>query len=634
MTPQEVHLPKDLNVNGQPIEAFLYKEASECPICFLYYPPYLNKTRCCDQPICSECFVQIKRPEPHPPEHHDDDPNSASNGNNQQSPSDEFMLVSEPATCPFCKQPEFGITYDPPPFRRGLTYANHVNGHPLANVTSAMSSSSSINSQSLGPTNKYRRRTTSLGANEPNVITTDKVRPDWAKKLADMRAHALRRAAAATALHNAAYVLGNVDNASRFGLGRRRRTLFGGDSPGGESSAANVGALLAAAHRQDSTANRDTAGQSDLFPGRHSSRRSRIEDLEELMVMEAIRLSLAAEEERKRKEEKEATKQAKKEEKQKAKELKKAEKAAKKAGMYPAARNASNLSQMTTGSTNTNNTAPEFGSTTMPVAGKGKAVDRSGSNEPESCPSSTPSPTAPKDDPQKHLEQSRAQIHSHSSITTPDAAQQIPSLIPLAPFIQQPYHRHALRQRSNASSSASSFTDGADLDTDIQFRSGGLASSFEPSPNASGVNLASNNPFRKSDSSFRSETPPGGGAGTEPMFNFRSLAAVIGDEERRERGARAKEMGFAIDFANGVGNEETVGNTTSRSLSVEDSAATITGPDSAVGVGLGGNLLSVSKEQEDGGLVGRQVSNQSDPYDAKHYGDISVLESRGAGQAA
>jgi hypothetical protein len=72
---------------------------------------------------------------------------------------------------------------------------------------------------------------------------------------------------------------------------------------------------------------------------------------------------------------------------------------------------------------------------------------------------------------------------------------------------------------------------------------------------------------------------------------------------------------------------------------MEDSAATIKGPDSAVGVGgLGGDLLSVSREKDeeqvDGGLVGREVSNQSDPYDAKHYGDISVLESRGAGQAA
>src|SRR5205814_1664603 len=57
MTPREIQLPKDPYVNGIPIEAFLYKDATECPICFLYYPPYLNRTRCCDQPICSECFV-------------------------------------------------------------------------------------------------------------------------------------------------------------------------------------------------------------------------------------------------------------------------------------------------------------------------------------------------------------------------------------------------------------------------------------------------------------------------------------------------------------------------------------------------------------------------------------------------
>jgi len=44
-------------------------------------------------------------------------------------------------------------------------------------------------------------------------------------------------------------------------------------------------------------------------------RRSRIEDLEEMMMMEAIRLSLAAEEERKTKADKEATKEAKKKEK-------------------------------------------------------------------------------------------------------------------------------------------------------------------------------------------------------------------------------------------------------------------------------------------------------------------------------
>ena len=295
MTPQEVQLPKDPYVNGQRIEAFLYKNAAECPICFLYYPPYLNKTRCCDQPICSECFVQIKRPDPHPPEHGDPSNPEAAN----EAPEDN-VLVSEPAACPFCVQPEFGVTYEPPPFRRGLAYTNQAH-HP--NATSAMSSTSSLNSQGLSsPPAPGRRRATSLAATDAHVITTDRVRPDWAKKLADARSHALRRAAAATALHNAAYMMGNLQasDSRGFSLGRRRRTMFGSDSPSGSGNHTprrdgDISTLIAAA-----SSSRPHEGSNDLLPGRHSSRRpNRLEDLEELMMMEAIRLSLAAEEERK-----------------------------------------------------------------------------------------------------------------------------------------------------------------------------------------------------------------------------------------------------------------------------------------------------------------------------------------------
>lgn len=294
--------------------------------------------------------MQIKRPDPHPPEHHDDPDNPHPQPPPESGSHDEYMLVSEAATCPFCKQPEFGITYDAPPFRRGLTYGDH---HRLGSVMSAMSSSSSVNSQS--PSSGNRRRTTSLGADSPNVITTDKVRPDWAKKLSDARAHALRRAAAATALHNAAYVLGGTQGelGPRITFGRRRRTLFGTDSPGGSGSAdglgfAHVGALLAAADRQGTGSSQSNDGSTDLFPTRGTSRRNRIEDLEELMMAEAIRLSLAAEEERSKREEKENAKNAKKEEKQKAKEMKKADKAAKRngsnGGMYSAGLNSSSTS--------------------------------------------------------------------------------------------------------------------------------------------------------------------------------------------------------------------------------------------------------------------------------------------------
>lgn len=65
---------------------------TECPICFLFYPSPLNMTRCCAQPICSECFVQMKRPDPtltNPPSTH-------------------------PPECPYCTAENFGIVYTKP----------------------------------------------------------------------------------------------------------------------------------------------------------------------------------------------------------------------------------------------------------------------------------------------------------------------------------------------------------------------------------------------------------------------------------------------------------------------------------------------------------------------------------------
>ncbi|KAF2712777.1 hypothetical protein K504DRAFT_464840 [Pleomassaria siparia CBS 279.74] len=503
MTPQEVELPKDPYVNGQRIEAFLYKNASECPICFLYYPPYLNKTRCCDQPICSECFVQIKRPDPHPPEHHD-----PSNSTAPPEPQEDGALVSEPASCPFCVQPEFGVTYEPPPFRRGLSYANQ--SHSLAHAQSAMSSTSSLNSQ--GPNSPGRRRATLLAVDDNTVITTDRVRPDWAKKLADARSHALRRAAAATALHNAAYMMGNMPADSRgFGLGRRRRAMFGAESGGSSGNGTprrdgDVGALLAAAITGGSSSR--TEGSSDLISGRQSSRRgNRLEDLEELMMMEAIRLSLAAEEDRKKKEEKEAAKEAKKEDKKKAKESKRSERTMRKIGIQPGFHPAPNMD------------GEEFNSASSSTAntGKGKAVDRSGGSvgfNPLSEPTSTVNASSSKDPHQRHLEESRAHIQRE-----PLEPSTSPS--PYDPFADPPSHRAALRNLSNPSSSASSFAESlsGSLHQDYPGGFGVSSSSFDPSPNESGLSLDHN------------DTPPQGASATESMFNFSSLAAVITNEK-------------------------------------------------------------------------------------------------------
>ncbi|KAF1842101.1 C2H2 zinc finger protein [Cucurbitaria berberidis CBS 394.84] len=585
IAPQELNLPKDPYVNGQRLEAFLYKNAAECPICFMYYPPHLNKTRCCDQPICSECFVQIKRPDPHPPEHHGEAESPSA------EPQEEIQLVSEPAACPFCVQPEFGVTFEPPPFRRGLVY-NGPGQNPLSNAASAMSSTTSLNSPTV--TSPGRRRATSLAVNDKTVITTDMVRPDWAKKLADAKAHALRRAAAATALHNAAYMMGNIQQQeSRFGLGRRRRTIFNSDSAGSSG--------IGTPRREgEGSSGRATDGSNDLFPGRISSRRgNRMDDLEELMMMEAIRLSLAAEEDRKRKEDKEAAKEAKKEGKKKAKENKKVAKAQRSigSGFHPV--EIDDLEDTDVG--------------TSAAAGKGKAVDRSGgptgSNSMTEPPSVINASTL-KDDPQKHLEDSRAQIQRGK---TPDSG----NLAPFDPFSDQPCHRSAMNNLSNASSSASSFAESYQnsLRQDSQ---NNLApgSAYGPSPNASGVSFS------------QGETPPQDTPDTEPMFNFQSLAEAITPEDSKDGGAQ---------FIENV--EEKKSHPSKTAPLASDTAASISTANTDRSEPLGESVmtlkptatplaLTVTNEDQDEITAAPRVEvvPHDHSFDQKQYGNVSMVD--------
>ncbi|OWZ15663.1 hypothetical protein PHMEG_00010657 [Phytophthora megakarya] len=54
----------------------------ECPICFMFYPGSLNLSSCCNKPICSECYLQIRPPE-------------------------------KPIPCPFCNHEAFSVDYTP-----------------------------------------------------------------------------------------------------------------------------------------------------------------------------------------------------------------------------------------------------------------------------------------------------------------------------------------------------------------------------------------------------------------------------------------------------------------------------------------------------------------------------------------
>lgn len=320
LAPGEAVIP-GREVDGRHVYAVLYKEAVECPICFLYYPPWLNRTRCCDQEICSECFVQIKRADPHLPDHHDT-PNGANADSSSGITGNAELLTSEPASCPFCKETDFGITYSPPPFRLGLVLQSSQASPPASSPASSPAS----------PSTPSKRRHHQLPHNAPQVITIDQIRPDWSMKLAHARAVAARRAAAATALHTAAFLmnttsssgpssLSNLTSSSRRILRRVDPGTSTTPSPGnsgsgtpreGRASPAPGGASSASSSQRAGTGEqiitpaglallgisppRQTPGQPQQVV------RARMEDLEELMIMEAIRLSLAEEEERKKRE--------------------------------------------------------------------------------------------------------------------------------------------------------------------------------------------------------------------------------------------------------------------------------------------------------------------------------------------
>ncbi|PBP27330.1 hypothetical protein BUE80_DR001645 [Diplocarpon rosae] len=545
IVPREIQLQRDPYVNGQAIEVYLYKDATECPICFMFYPPYLNKTRCCDQPICSECFVQIKRPDPHPPEHHD--PSNPATPPTEADVDPE-ALVSEPACCPYCQQPEFGVTYEAPAFRRGLSYAN-------ANPNFGNFSSTGVNPALLSVAQK--RRTTSISANAPTVITTDKVRPDWSIKLQNARNHLARRSAAATALHTAAYLIGsgNTDQRS-FGFSGRNR--FGRNNRNENSPGASGTATPSPTTNE--SAPRNLSDQLNLLrhePSESGGIRSRrrMEDLEEMMMMEAIRQSLAAEEERKKKAEKETAKEAKK----KAKEDKKREKRESKrvygSGASSTSGSALSLSlpNLGVGRRRGNSGASmlqrevtfENHETLEP---KGKGVDRS-----------TPKTTggsAPIDFPRPATSSGYGIIGARhldtSTLAAINDAHQHPAS-PTAPDISS-----NLRQTSNASSPASSFAE-SNPGSIRNERNTHDSSSTIDSPGASGISLAAHH--GNSD---------GGDAGTESLFNFQSLATMISADSKEDKEDAAKHIEYLV----GEGSKQNIPEE-SRWTKTEESVATL-----------------------------------------------------------
>ncbi|KAI9275415.1 hypothetical protein BY458DRAFT_507378 [Sporodiniella umbellata] len=212
------------------IEETLFNDAVECPICFLYYPPNINYSRCCDQPICTECFVQIHRP---------------------------IETPSIPATCPFCMQENYGITYEAPSWSEKFQARSRSGSH--STMTGTRHTTSGIGSS------EFNRREC-VSHKDPDVVLVDHIRPNWDKANV-------------------------VPPASSSRPVSRRNS-----ASAGSRNFLRAAGLLTRPGRSASSA---AATEYNQFL---SNIRDVNMDLEDWMVMEAIRLSLAEQEEHQRKE--------------------------------------------------------------------------------------------------------------------------------------------------------------------------------------------------------------------------------------------------------------------------------------------------------------------------------------------
>ncbi|CAO3626224.1 unnamed protein product [Mucor hiemalis] len=193
---------------------------TECPICFLFYPSRMNRTRCCDKSICTECFLQLRR-------------------------SSTSPLV--PAVCPFCVQPNLGVLYIPP------TWSKHFSEFKKRRSDLFIKSKE----DSEYDDRDIDRRKWSVKPEDPDVVLVDTVRPKWEEMLEERRA-------------------------SSVGTTRRRRVQL--DSSG---------------ERRRSNRRRTTSRPQYTLHGSQAGSNHTIYDtfadmdLEDVMIMEAIRLSLS-----------------------------------------------------------------------------------------------------------------------------------------------------------------------------------------------------------------------------------------------------------------------------------------------------------------------------------------------------
>lgn len=263
-----IHKNKELRREGEKEERErrerrAYLSAVECPICFLNYPPNINTSRCCQQPVCTECFVQIKR-----------------------SDATITHLESEPACCPFCVETEFGVIYERPPTPMSSLSSTALATSPNDTGTSYYSHAFSAGSDAelaigpgMNPIQKETIRRKSVSSKAKEVVTIDEIRPDWEHKLNAVKAAAARRASRRIIMRQVG------DRLIPIGYTSSR-------APGTADFSMSLPPIQ----------NGGGADESGSSPRRLSRRResNREREIEELMIMEAMRLSLLDHEEHQR----------------------------------------------------------------------------------------------------------------------------------------------------------------------------------------------------------------------------------------------------------------------------------------------------------------------------------------------
>jgi hypothetical protein len=231
------------------------------------------------------------------------------------------------------------------------------------------------------------------------------------------------------------------------------------------------------------------------------------------MMVEAIRLSLAAEEERVRKASKGARKEGKKIAKEAKKEAKAADKAARKnsapsastssSSLYPVGSNDSYASSSTStamarSTSNLGQQQASIAEVSEEMEGKGKAPAQDFAGyKPVQDSTSTLNMEIRDNAGARHLEESRANLTGNQ--TQP----QVRPVSPNPPVLPLPTPLQNLAPATSTSSGASSLTDRDDS--------------------------AGHTPGLLAEPDSGTDTPP-----AEPNFNFRSLAAMIGEEDEIE----------------------------------------------------------------------------------------------------